>query len=74
MSVRLSSLDVRDTVLRRGSAVPGVRVRPDLSREERDHEEQFFRQLGEKKEKNPGKIYRVKGPPGRRYFVEVMTN
>ena len=72
--VKLRNAEIRADILRKArqsqeSIAGGIKVRPDLTKTEREQENEFFGRLKEAKEANPDKVFRVMGPPGNRRFV-----
>lgn len=68
--VRLRTPEIRDDVLNRGKRQQGLRIGPDLTREEREADKEFFEKLEKKKEEEHGRVFRVGGPPGRRWIAD----
>ena len=72
--VRLRTIKVKESILRKGVRQQGLRVGPDLTKEERDAEEGFFQKLNELKIKSePGVVFRIRGRPGHRRIEKVQN-
>lgn len=71
--LRIGNKERRDAILKKNSRIEGqIKMRPDLSPEDRNAEKEFFRGLGEaKKNAEPGTVFRVRGPPATRWFETV---
>ena len=72
--VKLNSPELRNNILKnvRHSTIPnGCKVRPDLTKVEREDEDAFFKRLAEVKAEKPDKDFRVVGPPGHRRYIEI---
>lgn len=69
--VRLRIVEMRNEILNQGKFQQGLRVGLDLSKEEREADEEFFKKIVKHKERsNPDQVFRVKGPPGRRWLTD----
>jgi len=76
MVVGLSSTEKRTEILKKtkqSTNLRGIKVRPDLTKAEREQEKTFFMKLDEAKKSNPGMGFRVYGPPGQRKFVKTTV-
>ena len=72
--VKLSSSKLRNDILKntRGTSIPeNCKIRPDLTKAEREDEISFFKRLADCKEAKPNSDFRVVGPPGHRRLMEI---
>lgn len=69
--VRLRTVEIRDEVLKQGKKQQGLRIGPDLNKEEREADDEFFKKVEQfKEDADPEQVVWVKGPPGRRWLVD----
>lgn len=74
--LRFVNKEKRDDILKKSAKKEGsIKIRPDLSPEERQAEKAFFDGLKEaQKDAEEGAVFRVRGPPGARWFERSHKN